>query len=154
MDNARIGRLLKNLRLRQCMTQIMVASQLGVNRPAVSLLESGKRRIRSDEIVKLAEIYRISVDDLMALIHDLSDEDKKEVSQFKRYINGELSPEELREFACVSLQDLATTLRSSVEDILRIEGVAISKEDKDLRLLYELWFRVKVKWPDVQGESQ
>ena len=43
------------------LSQGHVAQMLGLHRPSVTEIESGNRRISTDEIVKLAELYDVSV---------------------------------------------------------------------------------------------
>lgn len=57
LDEATIGRRLQRARLAAGLSQANVASTLGIPRPAVSLIESGRRSVSSVELAKLARLY-------------------------------------------------------------------------------------------------
>jgi len=61
------GKILKELRDQQGMSQQGLADLLQIPRPAVSAIESGKRKVSSDELVRLAQIFHVSVDYLVGL---------------------------------------------------------------------------------------
>jgi len=61
------GRIVKELRGGQGMSQQELADLLEIPRPAVSAIESGARKVSSDELVRLAEIFQVSVDFLVGL---------------------------------------------------------------------------------------
>jgi transcriptional regulator with XRE-family HTH domain len=44
------------------LTQGQVAKMLTVHRPTISEIEAGRRRVSADELIKLADIYGVSVD--------------------------------------------------------------------------------------------
>lgn len=60
------GELLKDLRLKQELTQQQVADQIGVCRQAISRLEGGKRRLDGDEAESLSILFNVSVECLLA----------------------------------------------------------------------------------------
>jgi transcriptional regulator with XRE-family HTH domain len=49
------------------LSQLAVATALGIHRPSLSQIESGKRKVSADELAKLAEIYSVSVSWLLAI---------------------------------------------------------------------------------------
>lgn len=55
-----IGRRLREARVRAGLTQEYVANHLGVQRPVISDMETGKRKINALEIMQLAELYGCS----------------------------------------------------------------------------------------------
>jgi len=57
------------------LSQEELASKLGLLRPSISQIESGQRGISSIELVKLAKIFEISVDDLLS--QDLEEKEYK-----------------------------------------------------------------------------
>ena len=61
------GKILKELRGQQGMSQQELADLLKIHRPAVSAIESGTRKVSSDELVRLAQIFHVSVDYLVGL---------------------------------------------------------------------------------------
>lgn len=96
-----LGKKLKIIRKQLDFSQEYVAKELGVNRQAVIGIESGRRKIDSFELFKLAEIYHVSVLDIMSeskliipnfqdaithLYHDneLSDEEKGTLMEFDK----------------------------------------------------------------------
>lgn len=84
---------LKQVRTNLQLSQEAVADQLGIARTAMAAIESGKRQVTTDELVKLCEIYGVTADELLygdvseeneektfaRAFAKLSDEDKKEV---------------------------------------------------------------------------
>lgn len=66
-NNARLqlSERIKKIREELEISQEELASRMGVSRPIISNMESGERKICSDELVKLAHIFNISVDWLL-----------------------------------------------------------------------------------------
>jgi transcriptional regulator with XRE-family HTH domain len=62
---ANIGQRIKKLRKVFEFNQEKLAERLGVSRPTVSQMENGGRKIRAEELKKLADIFNVSIDDLM-----------------------------------------------------------------------------------------
>ena len=62
-----IGNRVKELRQHLGMNQERLAELLGVKRQAVSSMEKGERKICVDELIKLAEIFNLSVESLLDL---------------------------------------------------------------------------------------
>ena len=60
-----ISQKVKKLRKQKGISQQELAKLLRVSRPTVSQVESGERKISADELVKLAEIFNISVEGLL-----------------------------------------------------------------------------------------
>jgi len=60
-----ISQRVKKLREYKGISQQELAKLLGVSRPTVSQIESGERKISAVELVKLAEIFNISVEGLL-----------------------------------------------------------------------------------------
>lgn len=56
---------LKEARLYLNLSQEFVAKQIGVSRPAISSIESGKRKVSSSELRKFSEIYGVTTDELL-----------------------------------------------------------------------------------------
>ena len=104
MSNDGIGLIAERLReARKYMglSQDFVAKHLGIPRSAVSLIESGSRRVRSDELVKLSSLYDRPVsyftdndsneeDPATALLarnyKNLSENDRTELVQFAQFL--------------------------------------------------------------------
>src|SRR5205823_3647913 len=60
-----IGTNLRRARQALRLSQTTVANYLGLSRQAVSGAESGKRAITVDELLKLSDLYRVSLDFLI-----------------------------------------------------------------------------------------
>lgn len=96
---------LKKARKYLNLSQEYVASQLGLNRTAITDIESGKRNVTSEELRKFSELYSITLDQLIygddqnadvkiltRLYSELSENDKKEILnliEFKRNLRNE-----------------------------------------------------------------
>ena len=63
----KIGRKTAELRMRAGISQQRLAEMLGVSRPTITQIEQGKRKVSVDELVKLSEIFNLSVDNLLCL---------------------------------------------------------------------------------------
>lgn len=61
----KLGQRVKKIRERVAMSQDKLAEKLGVSRPTLSQIESGKGKISADELVKLSEIFGLSVESLL-----------------------------------------------------------------------------------------
>lgn len=60
-----MGTRLRETRLKYGKKQPEVAEVLGIGVPAYSMMESGQREINSSKLIKLAEFYGCSVDELL-----------------------------------------------------------------------------------------
>ncbi|MDP8214824.1 MAG: DUF4065 domain-containing protein [Candidatus Euphemobacter frigidus] len=60
-----LGNKVKKLRLEFEFSQEDLAARIGIPRPSLSGIESGKREVTSTELMKIAEIFDISVDELL-----------------------------------------------------------------------------------------
>jgi Zn-dependent peptidase ImmA (M78 family)/transcriptional regulator with XRE-family HTH domain len=65
MDPVSIGNRLRSARDRAGLTQQDVADHLGIQRTAVTLMESGQRQVSTTELARLAELYRRSIAELL-----------------------------------------------------------------------------------------
>lgn len=73
--NEKMGERLLKLRMEHGLSQEDLASALGVSRQAVSKWERGEASLDTDNLIKLAEFYHISIDEL--LNHKVEKEEKK-----------------------------------------------------------------------------
>jgi transcriptional regulator with XRE-family HTH domain len=64
---SKIGYRIKQLREQLGISQRRLADLLGVARPTISQIESGERKVSADELIKLSEIFNLSVESLMDL---------------------------------------------------------------------------------------
>ncbi len=61
-----IGARLRESRMARGLTQDEVAGHLGVTRPVVSKIEAGNKLINSIELLNLAELYGVAVDQILS----------------------------------------------------------------------------------------
>jgi transcriptional regulator with XRE-family HTH domain len=59
-DREKIAERLKEARVSAGLSQEVVAKILQLQRPAVSDIESGKRKVSAEEIIQFAKLYRVS----------------------------------------------------------------------------------------------
>ena len=60
-----LGKKIKKLRLEFEFSQEELAARIGIPRPSLSGIESGKREVISSELIKFAEIFDVTVDELL-----------------------------------------------------------------------------------------
>lgn len=93
---------LKEARMYLGLSQEYVAQQLDIPRPAVSLIESGKRKVKSDELFRLAKLYQRPLayftkdetsdeaEEQISLLarsyQELSEEDQSELVRFAQFL--------------------------------------------------------------------
>jgi len=58
-DRKKIASRLKDARTMSGLSQEHAALKLGLQRPAISEIESGKRRVSAEEIIQFAELYKV-----------------------------------------------------------------------------------------------
>jgi transcriptional regulator with XRE-family HTH domain len=63
----RLGKRIKHLRELTGMTQEELSKKLKISRPTTSQIEKGERRIPTDELMKLSEIFDVDVNELLEL---------------------------------------------------------------------------------------
>jgi len=62
-----IGNKLKALRLTHCLSQKIIADQLGISVPAYSKIETGLSDLSFTKVQQIADIYSVSVIDLLKI---------------------------------------------------------------------------------------
>jgi transcriptional regulator with XRE-family HTH domain len=65
-----LGRRLRHLRERAGLSQRDVADELGLYRPAVTLIEAGLQRVDALRLVGLARLYGTTPDDVLGFLVD------------------------------------------------------------------------------------
>ena len=65
IEQERLGSELLKIRLQKGLRQEDVSMKLGMARTTLVAIEKGDRKVRPDELVKLAECYEVSINDLM-----------------------------------------------------------------------------------------
>lgn len=96
MNNKRIGKFLKELRLKNNYSQTELSELIHVTRQAISNWENGKAAPDSEILIKLSELYNVSIDEILV---------------------GELSSESLRKFT-LNLLDNNNKQRSKIKKLL------------------------------------
>ena len=102
---SKVGERLRKLRKELKLSQEYVAKELGINRTSITLIESGQRDISAKELEKLAEIYGVTMKEILngveseknvmafaRAFNQLTDEDQDEIMnliQFKNRIKRE-----------------------------------------------------------------
>ena len=61
----KIGHRIKSLREKSGISQDTLAKRMKLPRPAISQIESGARKIATDELLKLSRIFQVPGDDLL-----------------------------------------------------------------------------------------
>jgi DNA-binding XRE family transcriptional regulator len=83
-------KIIKELRIKNKLSQEQVATAIGVSRPTYSAIEVGTQKLNTDEVQKLANLYALSVDDLLAgRIPDIA----KYKQMILTYLRMKLSPD-------------------------------------------------------------
>jgi transcriptional regulator with XRE-family HTH domain len=98
-DRLKIAERLKEARVLAGLSQSQAADKLGLQRPAISEIESGKRKVSAEEIIQFSNLYR--VDGSWLLLQENEEEDN-------------LSPEmrfAAREFAKLPKEDAQRLLQ-------------------------------------------
>lgn len=62
-----LGQRIRDLRLQNNLSQGKLAALLKIERTSLSQVENGQREVKSQELIKLAQIFNISVDELLGL---------------------------------------------------------------------------------------
>lgn len=96
MNNKRIGKFLKELRLKNNYSQTELSELIYVTRQAISNWENGKATPDSEILIKLSELYNVSIDEILV---------------------GELSGESLQKFT-LNLLDNNNKQRSKIKKLL------------------------------------
>ncbi len=61
-----LGQRTAELRKRAGISQQRLAEMMGVSRTTITQIENGKRKVSADELVRLSEIYNLSVDNMLS----------------------------------------------------------------------------------------
>ncbi len=67
LSPTQLGKKIKQLRTQSGMSQQQLADTLCVQRPAISQIENGLRAVTAEELVRLSQIFRVTVDSLLDL---------------------------------------------------------------------------------------
>lgn len=109
IERTALGERLRGAREYLQLSQDEVARLLGIPRAAVSLMESGQRKVEALELKKLAEVYQrplnyftgealpppdlpAEVEHLARKVAELSDQDRKELARFADFLKSRTVP--------------------------------------------------------------
>lgn len=100
-DRVKMGERLKEAREYLGFSQEEVANHLGISRSAISLIESGKRKIESIELSKLSKLYNKPTDVLTGEAKEKRDKSLEKVEIIQRAIKelGDNDKDEVLKFA-------------------------------------------------------
>ncbi len=114
VEPRRLGRRLQEARKARGLTQQDVAEALTVARTTVTAMEKGERRVRPDDIIRMAALYGRSVNDLMGARDPIEDF----AVQFRTAVRSAGSPEAERD-----LERAVNDFQILCEDYLYLEGL-------------------------------
>jgi transcriptional regulator with XRE-family HTH domain len=66
----KIAKRLKEARVKSGLSQDQAARLLNINRPTISEIEAGRRKVSAEELIQFAELYQV---DSSWLLHDSND---------------------------------------------------------------------------------
>ena len=88
---SKLGKRIKELRERLGISQQSLSELLGISRTAISQIENGERKVSTDELVKLSDIFNLSVEAVLDAKKEpeviLNDTRKKEIARAQIRIN-------------------------------------------------------------------
>lgn len=73
-EREKIATRLKDARVLAGLSQAQVADKLGLQRPAISEIEAGKRKVSADELIIFANLYKV---DTSWILHEEKEDDLK-----------------------------------------------------------------------------
>ncbi len=123
---SRMGSRIKELRKRVGLTQSELAKKLGISSSAVGMYEQGRREPDSRIILRLSEIFNVSVDHLMGN-SDKSSEGSVEVSEVFDEFTRKLSSQEGLMFDGVPLND---NDRMKIIDAIKVVAAIAKQQHK------------------------
>ncbi|MDP9082050.1 MAG: helix-turn-helix domain-containing protein [Bacteroidota bacterium] len=94
-DREKIAARLKEARTLAGLSQAHAADKMNLQRPAISEIESGNRKVSADELVQFAELYKVSTTWLLCQ-EDESDIEMNEQMKFAARELSKLSPEDVK----------------------------------------------------------
>jgi len=127
------SRILLFLRRSHKLTQNDLADKLSMQQSVVSEWENGEKLPQFESLIKLAQLFNISMDELMGI------KENKEISRSYRIEQlikrGALSIEELRKEHNVAFNDLAKVLGVSQSTLLNWKKKGLPNIDKYRKLI-------------------
>lgn len=79
-EREEIGKRLKDARVLSGLSQENAAKILGIQRPAISEIEAGKRKVSAEEIIQFANTYKVSTSWLLLESHDSAEDQQLKIA--------------------------------------------------------------------------
>jgi len=92
-ERERIAMRIKEARVLAGLSQAQAAEKLGLQRPAISEIEAGKRKVSAEELIQFAELYK--VDTSWLLLRENENESSEQLNFAARELS-KLSQEDIR----------------------------------------------------------
>jgi transcriptional regulator with XRE-family HTH domain len=93
-DKEKIAARLKEARLLSGLSQAQAADKLGLQRPAISEIEAGKRKVSAEEIIQFATLYKVATSWLLLQDIETSASNIDQLKFAAREL-GKLAPEDI-----------------------------------------------------------
>ena len=94
-DREKVGTRLRDARVMAGLSQEQAAQKMNLNRPAISEIESGKRKVSAEEIIQFSEIYKVDKSWLL-LEEDKTNAEFPPQVRFAARELSKLKPEEMK----------------------------------------------------------
>ncbi|WP_433943409.1 helix-turn-helix domain-containing protein [Paenibacillus sp. SN-8-1] len=88
------GNRIKELREKRKITQLELASRLGMNNSVLSRIEAGKRPVEDNELIKIADFFDVDTDFILGRTDSprrsgyIDEIDTRGLSEFEEFINN------------------------------------------------------------------
>ena len=93
-EKEKIATRIKDARVMAGLSQAQAAEKLNLQRPAISEIESGKRKVSAEEIIQFADLYRVDTSWLL-LQDEQNDLNMPQQVKFAARELSKLKPEEM-----------------------------------------------------------
>ncbi len=94
-DREKIALRLKEARMQSGLSQAQAADKLGLQRPAISEIESGRRKVSAEELIQFANLYKVDTSWLLLKESDENDNSTEQLRFAAREL-GKLNPEDIQ----------------------------------------------------------
>ncbi|MGE9516166.1 MAG: helix-turn-helix domain-containing protein [Solitalea-like symbiont of Acarus siro] len=82
--NAKIGKIIRNMRQKRGLSQQQIASKLGITAPAFSKIESGLTDVNFSRLTQIAQVFNVTVIELICYERKIDDDmDVEELGRLK-----------------------------------------------------------------------
>lgn len=94
-DREKIAARLKEARILSGLSQAHAADKLGLQRPAISEIEAGKRKVSAEEVIQFGNLYKVDTDWLLLRDKENGTEISEQMKFAAREL-GKLSKEDIQ----------------------------------------------------------